>query len=996
MRAVQSEAAASRPSGRDEAPAAVGTPAEALYCALLRASSIAQLENAVAKELPALLSAQRCRLYWPGAAEDGQADGEYPPAVRQALTRGAEVSVAESPDGVMQVAIPLRTRPDGAPRAILCCDFAAKMPSRNGRLARMEAAGRQITSRLEAVLEVEMLQRSVTRLEQAERLQRALYAIADQANSDREMPDVLRAMHEIVGSLMYAENFYIVLYDRSTDGIRFSYFVDVADTDTPSDASTPMADMRGSLTWHLIRRGRALMGTPAELEKHIGEPLAAFGPECIDWLGVPLVRGSEVVGGIVVQSYTESARFGEEDRALLAYVAQHILTALEHKQALTDLERHVAERTDALREANVVLQQQVIERQRGEHLQAALFRIAELANTTDSLDEFYEAVHRVVGSLLYARNFYIALLADNAHELLFPYSVDEFDPLRQPRELGKGLTEYVLRTGTALLADRDDIGRLQKTGEVVSYGTLSSCWLGVPLICSERTVGVLAVQSYADDHRYTLRDQELLTFVSYHIANALERKRHAESLKHAYAELEQRVAERTAELAAANRELRGEIERRERIERQLKHETLHDALTGLPNRALLLDRLGSALARYTRDPRRLFAVLFLDLDRFKVINDSVGHLLGDELLEEVGRRIADCLEPRDVVARLGGDEFAVLLTDIENDEDANASAQRLIDVLNAPIRLANKEVFTSASIGIAVAAPRYRKAEDLLRDADVAMYRAKAEGRHRYALFDETLHRDALHLLELEGDLRRAVSRQEFEPFFQPIQRLDDATVVGYEALLRWRHPQRGLLMPDSFLTVAEESGISEQIDWLIFERVCQVATALTANGGFVGINLSGRHFHSADLAGRLLDLFDTHKVAPQSIRVEVTEHVLLDNPALVKRTLQKLRTAGVTIALDDFGTGYSSLSYLHQFPLQALKIDRSFVAELTASSSSGSNAVVRAILALAGSLGMQVIAEGIETEMQREQLLRLGCEIGQGFFFGEPQPAARWLGATA
>ena len=202
--------------------------------------------------------------------------------------------------------------------------------------------------------------------------------------------------------------------------------------------------------------------------------------------------------------------------------------------------------------------------------------------------------------------------------------------------------------------------------------------------------------------------------------------------------------------------------------------------------------------------------------------------------------------------------------------------------------------------------------------------------------------------------------------------------------------------MPDSFLTVAEESGISEQIDWLIFERVCAVAPALTANGGFVGINLSGRHFHSADLAGRLLDLFDTHKVAPQSIRVEVTEHVLLDNPALVKRTLQKLRTAGVTIALDDFGTGYSSLSYLHQFPLQALKIDRSFVAELTASSSSGSNAVVRAILALAGSLGMQVIAEGIETEMQREQLLRLGCEIGQGFFFGEPQPAARWLGATA
>jgi EAL domain-containing protein (putative c-di-GMP-specific phosphodiesterase class I) len=276
------------------------------------------------------------------------------------------------------------------------------------------------------------------------------------------------------------------------------------------------------------------------------------------------------------------------------------------------------------------------------------------------------------------------------------------------------------------------------------------------------------------------------------------------------------------------------------------------------------------------------------------------------------------------------------------------------------------------------------------------MYRAKSEGRHRYALFDETLHRDALHLLELEGDLRRAVTRKEFEPFFQAIQRLDDGRIVGYEALLRWRHPERGLLMPDSFLAVAEESGLSEQIDWLVFERVCQVAPALTAAGCFVGINLSGRHFHSADLGGRLLDLFEAHGVLPRNIRVEVTEHVLLDNPALVKRTLQKLRAAGITIALDDFGTGYSSLSYLHQFPLQALKIDRSFVAELTASDSGGSSAVVRAILALAGSLGMQVIAEGIENETQRELLLRLGCEVGQGFLFGQPQPASRWLGATA
>ncbi|MGA9342615.1 MAG: EAL domain-containing protein [Rhodanobacteraceae bacterium] len=865
------------------------------------------------------------------------------------------------------------------------------------KLSEARASAASAASSETLIHEVNSLRQSVARLQQAERLQRALYSIAAQAAGDQEMSDVLRSLHATVAGLMYAENLFIVLHDPRAGTVRFIYFVDVADPYIPDpEGEIPLDDLHDSLIWHVLRGGEPLMGPPQEIERRVGHQLKRFGPECVDWLGVPLVSGSEVVGGIVVQSYNEAARFSEDDRTLLTYVAQHIHTALERRQARTLLERRIAERTDALSAANADLQQQVHERQRGERLQAALFRIAELANASGGILEFYGALHRVIGSLLYAQNFYIALLSNDGSELTFPYSEDEFDQYRAPRRVGNGLTEYVLRKGEALLADRAVIQKLEVEQEVFSHGTRSTCWLGIPLTFDQRAVGVLAVQSYSEEHRYTLRDQALLTFVSYHIANALERKRNAETLKQAYAELEQRVGERTAELARANEELRAEISRREFIEQQLTHETLHDALTGLPNRALLLERLTDALSHFRQDAGRLFAVLFLDLDRFKIVNDSIGHLVGDELLKVVGRRLAGCLKPRDVIARLGGDEFAVLLTDIGQATDATACASRLIAALNMPVRLDGKEIFTSASIGIALVSERYQEAGDLLRDADAAMYRAKADGRRRYAIFDGRLRDRAVDLLELEGDLRRAIDRDEFEPYFQPLVELDGNRTVGYEALVRWRHPHRGLLEPDQFLAVAEEGGLGDQIDWRVFENVADAMTELTRDGEFVSINLSGRHFHSASLAKRLLDLLATRHIEPTRLRIEVTEHVLLDDAAQIKAIFEQLRNAGITVALDDFGTGYSSLSYLHQFPLQALKIDGSFIAGLALPGNTSSGAVVRAILALAGALGMQTIAEGIETEAQRAQLLRFGCRYGQGFLFGHPSPAGHWIARRA
>jgi diguanylate cyclase (GGDEF)-like protein len=852
--------------------------------------------------------------------------------------------------------------------------------------------GRLASARLRQLAETSRLYEAISRLALAERLQRALYAIAEQAGAEHNMTEMMRSLHAILGSLMYAENFYIVLHDAATGNVRFPYYVDTVDKDPPApDESQPLQEMRHSLTWHLLQGGQPIMGSIEELTHQLGEHLRPVGPNCEHWLGVPLLREGHVVGGIVMQSYREDTHYTQHDRELLSYVAQHVQTALERREAHAELERRVASRTAALREANRVLRQQVLQRQRGERLQAALFRIAELANATESLDNFYAAVHRVIGGLLYARNFYIALLDDENKQLTFPYSIDELDSVRLPRAHGRGATEYVLRHAKPLLADPQEIDRLCQLGEIGQFGTRSVCWLGVPLIWGERAMGVLAVQSYSPEHTYDERDQELLTFVGYHVANALQRKHTTESLKQAYASLERRVTERTRALALANRDLREQIAERERVERRLKYETLHDSLTGLPNRTLLLQRLEQALQRYHNNSQELFAVLFIDLDRFKVINDSVGHLVGDDLLFQVGGRIRACLKTRDVVARLGGDEFAVLAEGITDIRMASLIAERIIDELQAPFRLGAKEIFTSASIGIALPGQHYQRPEELLRDADAAMYRAKDEGRHRAAVFDDRLRREALSLLEMEGDLRRGLSRNEFVPFYQPIVALETGQTVGYEALLRWRHPERGLLTPSDFLAIAEESGCAESIDWQIFEQACAQVQALVGNEGFVSINVSGRHFRSPDLDNRLLELLASHRLPPQSLRIEVTERALLENPTQVKRILSNLREQGVGIALDDFGTGYSSLSYLHQYPIDTLKIDRSFITEIPRESSNGL-AVVRAIQVLADSLQMQVIAEGIEEEPQRQALLRVGCRFGQGFLFATPRPAEVWL----
>jgi diguanylate cyclase (GGDEF)-like protein len=592
--------------------------------------------------------------------------------------------------------------------------------------------------------------------------------------------------------------------------------------------------------------------------------------------------------------------------------------------------------------------QDISARKRHERTQQALYRISEAAQSEDSLPDLLARVHEIVGTLLPARNFFVAL-RDKAHNLIsFPYHVDEFDPPPAEHTFDDGtLSGRVIRLGRSLLFTPDTPNEGDYYEEKV-VGAPSLDWLGVPLKTQEGTIGALVVQSYDGTVRYTERDKVLLEFVSGQVASAIERRKLAD---------------------------------------ELFWQAHHDTLTGLPNRQLFRDRLGQALALAQRNRTQL-AVIYMDVDRFKQINDTMGHAAGDELLRQTAARLQACIRVSDTLARLGGDEFTVVLTQITSSADAMRAARTMMESMRAPFLVGNRELFVTLSLGISIFPDDGAEGGALMVNADVAMYRAKEMGRDNFQWFDPEMNAAASERMEMESHLRRALELGELSLEYQP-QCDRDGNGLGFEALRRWRHPRLGQVSPVRFIPLAEDSGLIVPMgEWALRQACAQAAQWRRGHPSLrVSVNVSAVQFRRLEFIDTVRQALADTGLPPQALELEITESLLLQSARESSANLFELRALGVSVAIDDFGTGYSSLSYLHKLPISTLKIDQSFVREIGQGEMVGTEdaPIIRTIIALAHNLGMAVVAEGVETELQRRVLLALGCEGLQGYLLHRP-----------
>lgn len=719
--------------------------------------------------------------------------------------------------------------------------------------------------------------RDTTKRKRLEAESRAISRIIHGAASTANLEEFFELVHRSIKKIVYAENFFVALFDPETEMLTMQFWVDKYDP-----MPGPLKVGR-SLSAYVFRQGRSMLFTDADAKKLIeaGE-VESVGTDSPIWLGVPLKTPDGIIGVLVVQDYENSDTYSYRDVELLTSVAEQIALAIERKK-----------REEALK----------VSQERFELVARA---------TSDAVWDW----DLTTNDIWWNQGF----------QKLFGY---------KPEEVGIGLDSWVSRIHPED-ADRvvQDIHRHIDDGK----------------------------SNWQDEYRFRRAD-DTYAFV----------------IDRGYIV---RGADGKPERMLGSMM---DVTERKSLEQQLTHQALHDPLTKIANRALFKNRVDHALSKLARTNSSL-AVLFLDLDNFKAINDSLGHAAGDKLLVLVAERLQDCLRSADTAARLGGDEFAVLVEQMLRPDESVMIAERILAVFRQPFTIDGKEIHVGTSIGIAGSSTDTLQSEELLRNADLAMYLAKSQGKGKFVVFEQKMHAALMERIELEEDLRRGIEEKEFVIHYQPILDLESQEMLGMEALVRWMHPRLGMLSPIKFIPLAEETNLIVPLgDWILREACRQVQEWRDENGIDVSVtvNISIRQFQQAELVDMVSRSLSESSLPPKSLILEITESFMMTDTESTILKLHELKKIGVRLAIDDFGTGYSSLSYLQRFPIDILKIDKSFIDKL--GQGSEGNAVARAIIMMGDSLNLKTIAEGIENKVQIDQLQILGCEAGQGFHFAKP-----------
>ncbi|WP_394229882.1 EAL domain-containing protein [Shewanella colwelliana] len=656
-------------------------------------------------------------------------------------------------------------------------------------------------------------------------------------------------------------------------------------------------------------------------------------------LAVPMIVEGEVIG-VIDTEHPKKNFYNEQHQQTLYALAT--ITALKIHKARTLLQ----------------LQTTIEELEYSSKIQDTLFEIAEIIFETDSIHDFYARLHQCISRLTFAKNFYVAILSKEGTSLSFPYHIDEFDHVEQDTEIyidaaSPSITGHVLLKNKPLLLNQLQLAHMVAAGEIHINGTVPKAWLGVPF-GDEHFRGIVVVQNYSDSYAFQLKDKQLLMFVAKHIRNAIERMN---------------------------------------VKSRMEFLALHDPLTALPNRILFSDRFNRSLKTLASNSGKGIAILYIDLDRFKGVNDTYGHHLGDELLKAVAARLKLVLRPQDTLCRLSGDEFAVLLEDISSANESETIATQLLQAMSRQQDLGGIRLKVTGSIGIVNCFDADATPAQLLIYADEAMYKAKLLGRNRCYSY----HGDGDSLLsttyKFETDFTQGLAEGQLFLEYQPLYHLKNDEILGAEALIRWRHPSHGMIAPIRFLPELQKAGLLDKLDLFVVEQAMSFLASQQANlppAFKLSVNVSGAGLNSIALMALFDRYFRFQPVLLAMLSVEITEQTIVSSVEETRSTIERLHGMGVTISLDDFGTGYSSLSYLHQFTFDLLKIDRSFISHMDLTYDN--QIILETIINLAKSLNIKTVAEGIETKEQYRHMQALACDYGQGYYMNRSLVAADFM----